>query len=84
MASVSLIYALVNIVIGVIVGILYPEDMTDLFQILCIAAIVAIVAIVISTPINLVLYRGYTGNKWEMRFLTCCGRMETVAWPVQH
>lgn len=64
MTSVSLLYALINIVIGVIVGILYPEDTTDLFQILCTAAIVAIVAIVVSTPINLLLYHGYTGNKW--------------------
>lgn len=64
MTSASLLYVLINIVIGVIVGILYPEDTKDLFQIMCTAAIVSIVSIIISTPINLILYHGYTGNRW--------------------
>lgn len=64
MASEPFLYVLVNVLIAVIVGVFYPGDTSDSFQLLCAAAIVAIMAIVFSVPINLAMRNGYIGNIW--------------------
>lgn len=61
---VVLVYAVVNVSIGVIVGSFYLENVTELFQILCTATIISLVSILISTPLNLAFYDGYMGNVW--------------------
>ena len=59
-----IVYAIVNMAVGIVVGISYPKDLTDYFQIVITAALTAVVAIVISTPLNILFYNGYCGNIW--------------------
>lgn len=59
-----IVYAIVNMAVGIVVGISYPKDLTDYFQIVITAALTAVVAIVISTPLNILFYDGYCGNIW--------------------
>lgn len=59
-----LAYALVNMLVGFIVGICYPDDWSDYFQMGSTAAIVFFVVVLVATPLNLFFYDGYTGNLW--------------------
>lgn len=59
----SLPYIVVSIAIGIAVGYLYPRD-NEFFQTVFTAIFVSIMAIIISTPLNLYFYDGYTGNLW--------------------
>lgn len=63
-ASVTAIYAVTGICVGLVVGYFYQEDALDLFQILCSGAIVAISAVLVTTPVNIIYYSGYTQNLW--------------------
>lgn len=57
-------YLIVNMVVGVIVGLLYPRNKSDYFQIMYTAMLAAIGAVIIATPINMYYHNGYTGNVW--------------------
>ncbi|MGN0437040.1 MAG: hypothetical protein ACI4F4_00835 [Lachnospiraceae bacterium] len=59
-----LAYAIVNMLVGFIVGICYPEDWSDYFQMGSTAAIVFLVVVLVATPLNVFFYDGYTGNLW--------------------
>lgn len=59
-----LAYALVNILVGIVVGISYPDDLTDYFQIVSTAAMTALVVILVSSLLNVMFYDGYCGNLW--------------------
>lgn len=60
-----LVYALVNLATGIIVGICAKRKMLDnLFGALSTAFIVTITSVCISTPINMIFTNGNTGNKW--------------------
>ncbi|MCR5402981.1 MAG: diguanylate cyclase [Butyrivibrio sp.] len=61
----ALSYAIVSIAIGVSVGLLYPvKRENQLFHYVSVAVFTGVLAAVISTPINLIIYDGYTGNAW--------------------
>ncbi|MBR1700339.1 MAG: response regulator [Lachnospiraceae bacterium] len=62
---VSFWYLLVNVGIGLSVGYFFPrERKTDAFQAIATAVFSGLVAVVLSTPLNLIFYQGYTGNVW--------------------
>ena len=64
-SPVSLWYAIVNMAVGVTVGYFFPrEKESDMFHVIATAMFAGFVAVVISTPLNVVLYSGYTGNIW--------------------
>lgn len=60
----AIYYFLVNISIAVIVGLTFPKELNEKFQIIRSAAITGVVAVLISAPFNLFLFDGYTGNQW--------------------
>lgn len=60
----SIEYSIVAFAAGIIVGLFYPKDTHDMFQSFCTAAITTLTTVILSTPISIVLYDGYVGNKW--------------------
>lgn len=62
---VSIIYGITNISMGVCAGIMTRKNsMQDLFHAMSMAGLMTFIAAVISTPISLILYDGYSGNIW--------------------
>lgn len=62
---ISTVYALTNISIGIVVGILaYKGFMKNLKGAILTGIIVGIVAVIISTPLNIHYWGGTTGNVW--------------------
>ena len=62
---ISTVYALTNIGIGIVVGILaYKGFMMNLKGAILTGIIVGIVAVIISTPLNIYYWGGTTGNVW--------------------
>lgn len=62
---ISTVYALTNIGIGIVVGILaYKGFMKNLKGAILTGIIVGIVAVIISTPLNIHYWGGTTGNVW--------------------
>ena len=57
-------YIAVAIVTGLIVGFLYPREKAEAFPIVGSGVLAGLVAAVISTPLNMVFYNGYTTNDW--------------------
>lgn len=65
MDPISTVYALTNIGIGVVVGIMaYKGFMKDLKGALLTSLAVGLTAVVISTPLNMIFWGGTTGNIW--------------------
>ncbi len=63
--TVSLYYAVVNISIGLSVGYFFPRKRTkDAFLIISTAVLSGLIAVLLSTPLNMIFYNGYTGNIW--------------------
>lgn len=61
----SLIYGLTSISIGVIVGVFARKKWFEtLFGTMAVCSLVTIASIIISTPLNIFLYDGVTGNIW--------------------
>lgn len=61
----SVYYALTSMAVGIIVGICAKKGfLKDIFGILSMAFIVAVSSVVISTPLNIILFGGMTGNVW--------------------
>ena len=56
-------YALTQIAVAFIIGIMYPKD-TDVFIIVSTAVLAGIGAVVISVPLNMLFFDGYSGNVW--------------------
>lgn len=62
---ISTVYALTNIGIGIVVGVLaYKGFMKNLKGAILTGIIVGIVAVIISTPLNIYYWGGTTGNVW--------------------
>ena len=58
-------YAVVSVAVGASVGHFYPRDRSrELFSVVSTAFSAGFIAVVISTPLNVFLYNGYTGNLW--------------------
>jgi energy-coupling factor transport system substrate-specific component len=65
MDPISTVYALTNIGIGLVVGILaYKGFMKNIKGTIITGIIVGIVAVIISTPLNIIFWGGTTGNIW--------------------
>lgn len=65
MDPISTIYALTNIGIGIVVGILaYKGYMKNIKGAILTGIIVGLVAVLISTPLNIYFWGGTTGNVW--------------------
>ncbi|WP_342757036.1 ECF transporter S component [Kineothrix sedimenti] len=65
MDPISTVYALTNIAIGLVVGVLsYKGFMKNIKLSLLTAIIVGFVAVVVSTPLNMIFWGGTTGNIW--------------------
>ena len=61
----SVIYALTSIAIGLVAGIFaYKGFVTGWERAVILGIIIALVAVVVSTPINVAIYEGTTGNFW--------------------
>lgn len=61
---VNVIYMIISILVGIFVGYFYPRDRRDIFQIVYTATMVCLITIIFCTPINIWIYKGYTGNLW--------------------
>ena len=59
-------YMLISIAIGLTIGHVYPREREkkDAFHILTAAALTGLVAVAATSPVNIVLKDGYTGNAW--------------------
>ena len=65
MDPISTIYAITNIGIGIVVGILaYKGYMKNIKGAIITGIIVGLVAVIISTPLNISFWGGTTGNVW--------------------
>lgn len=65
MDPISTVYALTNIGIGLVVGILaFKGFMKDIKGTILTGIIVGIVAVITSTPLNIIFWGGTTGNIW--------------------
>ncbi len=65
MDPISTVYALTNIAIGIVVGILsYKGGMKNIKMSIITALITGLAAVVVSTPLNMIFWGGTTGNVW--------------------
>jgi energy-coupling factor transport system substrate-specific component len=63
--SISAIFALVNIGVGVVIGICSKRGMcTELFGVLCTGIITSVFTILCAVPINCIVRDGYINNRW--------------------
>lgn len=63
--SMVLIYSVVNLMTGVLIGIAAKKGRFEtFFEASKVAAMVTFVATIVSTPLNLIFYDGQMGNKW--------------------
>ncbi|MCR5054861.1 MAG: hypothetical protein K6A69_08460, partial [Lachnospiraceae bacterium] len=62
---VSFYYIIVAVSIGFVVGVFYPQGKKiDMFSGIATSVGAGVIAVLISTPLNLYFYDGYTGNIW--------------------
>lgn len=65
MDPMSFVYALTNIAIGLVVGVLAAKGwVKTLPKAIVTGVVIALVATLVSTPINIALWGGQTGNVW--------------------
>ncbi len=65
MDPISTVYALTNIAIGLVVGILAHKGFMKNIKLSLVTAIVAgLAAVIVSTPLNIAFWGGTTGNVW--------------------
>ena len=61
----SAAYSVTSIALGIIVGIARRKNWFERFYgFMKVASMTMITALIVSVPINLLMYKGYTGNKW--------------------
>ena len=78
---VSFIYAITSIGIGIAAGILaYKGKMKGIVGTIVTGLIIACVSTVISTPINIGMYGGQTGNLWGDALFTACIAQKFPLW----
>lgn len=78
---VSFIYAITQVGIGVAAGILaWKGYMKSLVGIIISGIVIAVVTTLISTPINVALYGGQTGNLWGDALYTVCIANHMPLW----
>ncbi len=63
--SMALVYSIVNLATGIIIGIAAKKGaFHSFFEASKVAALVTVVSTVISAPLNIIFYDGMMGNKW--------------------
>lgn len=63
--SVSYIYAVTNIAVGITVGLCAKKQwFENLFRTMSVSVLVTLISVAISTPLNCFFYNGQTGNIW--------------------
>lgn len=61
----NVVYCLVSIAIGIVVGIASKRGyVEDVFRGMLLCTVVTLISVVISVPINIIFFDGYTGNMW--------------------
>ena len=61
----SLMYTIVGVGIGICVGYFFPRGRKrEAFPVIATAVLSGLVAVILSTPLNVIFYEGYTGNIW--------------------
>ena len=61
----NILYIIVSMAIGIAVGFLFPrKDRKNHFAIFSVAILSGVISALISLPVNLHYYGGYTGNNW--------------------
>lgn len=61
----SVTFAIVNVVIGIIVGFIAKRGLCDtLFGSLCTGILIGLITVSCSVPVNYMLYDGNNGNEW--------------------
>ena len=61
---VNIFYVIINILVGIMVGYFYPKSIKNTYQLVYTATILSFVTILCCTPLNILIYQGYTGNIW--------------------
>jgi energy-coupling factor transport system substrate-specific component len=62
---VSYLYAVTNVVIGIVVGCLVKRSWMDsLFHALSLGVIISLISVFVSVPLNCLFYDGYCSNMW--------------------
>ncbi len=65
MDPISTVYALTNVAIGLVVGVMaYKGFMNNLKGALITALLTGLAAVIVSTPLNVIFWGGTTGNIW--------------------
>ncbi len=78
---VSFIYAFASVGIGIVAGVLaYKGMFTSIPRVIVSGIIIACVSTLISTPINISLYGGQTGNIWGDGLFTICMAKGLPMW----
>lgn len=76
-----MVYGLTNIAVGVIIGLCArKKGVADLFGILTTAFLVTLASVVISTPLNCLFFKGYTGNIWGDGVIGLLGEWGFPGW----
>ena len=70
----ALPYLPVSVAVGVFLGLLYPKERATYIKIVSAAVLTGVIAALISTPINLYIYGGRTGNIWGDGFMDMISR----------
>ena len=69
LAPESLPYMVVSIAIGLSVGFFYPKKKASAFRAVSSMVMTGLISAIISTPLNIVMYDGMTGNEWGDTFM---------------
>ncbi len=65
----ALPYLPVSVAIGVFLGLLYPREKVAHLKVVSAGVLTGLISALISTPINLIIYGGRTGNIWGDGFM---------------
>ncbi len=57
-------YLIVSVCLGIVIGLFFPRKKPNSFIIASAAVITGLLAALVSTPLNLLIYDGKTGNMW--------------------
>ena len=78
---ISTIYALTNIAIGIVVGVMAHKGyMKNIKVAFLTALVVGLVAVVVSTPLNIIFWGGTTGNVWGDALYAWCLAQNMPVW----
>ncbi|MBQ9437104.1 MAG: ECF transporter S component, partial [Lachnospiraceae bacterium] len=77
----SFVYALTSLAIGISVGLLARKKlMKSFFGMMTVSTVVTCISLVISTPLNVILYNGMTGNLWGDNVIEFLLEQEAPPW----